>query len=226
MSEEPQAPPASRKPPPAVIVLGCICLASGLGVGALYHSMKDDIEENMSQVFLQALQVVLGEGGEYALVGDYKESVPDSDRIYVLRSGAQVLYAGMGSAKGYQSVIKVIVSVKGSAPGRSVEADPVIHAMAVAESQETPGVGENIRAVEKDVSLWGAMVGKKSTPRRPRFQEQFTGKRLSDLVVEKRPDSTKIAALTGATITSEATTEAVRNAVKRVIERTAEVYGQ
>ena len=87
-------------------------------------------------------------------------------------------------------------------------------------------LGEKIRDVEKDVSIWGAIAGQKSTPGRPWFQEQFSNKRLSDLVVEKRKDSEKIAALTGATITSEATTEAVRIAVKRIIERSAEVYGQ
>jgi Na+-translocating ferredoxin:NAD+ oxidoreductase RnfG subunit len=226
MSEEPQAAPASRKLPKAVIVLACICLASGLGVGALYHSMKDDIELNMGKAFGQALQVVLGVADNYDLVGDYDGEVADDEKVYTLGTGSQVLYAATGSAKGYQSVVKVIVSVEADSPETPVDADPVIHAMAVVSSGETPGLGENIRAVEKDVSLWGAVAGQKSTPRRPWFQEQFTGKRLSDLVVEKRKDSAKIAALTGATITSEATTKAVRSAVQRVIDRTAEVYGQ
>jgi len=226
MSEEPQAPPASRKPPAAVIVLACICLGSGLGVGAMYYFMKDDIEQNLSQAFRQGLQVVLGEADRYPVVGDYAKGTPDADMVYVLETGPKILYAAMGSAKGYQSVIKVLVSVEGTAPGSPVGEDPVVHAMAVVESQETPGLGENIRAVEKDVSLWGAVAGQKSTPRRPWFQDQFTGKRLSDLVVEKRKDSDKIAAVTGATITSEATTEAVRNAVGSIIERTAEVYGR
>lgn len=226
MSDEPQAGPASSKFPKAVVVLACICLGSGLGVGALYHFMKDDIAENMSKAFRQALQVVLGEAEKYDVVGDYDPKAPDDGKVYALQGGGKVLYAAVGSAKGYQSVVKVIVSVEADSPGTPVEADPVIHAMAVVESGETPGLGENIRAVEKDVSLWGAVAGEKSTARRPWFQEQFTSKRLSDLVVEKRKDSDKIAAITGATITSEATTEAVRVAVKRVIERTAEVYGR
>jgi electron transport complex protein RnfG len=226
MSEDRQAAPPRRRPPKAVVVLACICLGSGLGVGTLYCFMKDDITQNEGKSFRQALQVVLGEADTYDTVGNYGAGVPDSDKIYAHRNGSQILYAATGSAKGYQSEVQVIVSVEADSPDSPIETDPVIHAMAVVSSGETPGLGENIRAVEKDVSLWGAIAGEKAAARRPWFQEQFTGKRLSDLVVEKRRDSDKIAALTGATITSKATTEAVRIAVKRIIERTAEVYGQ
>jgi Na+-translocating ferredoxin:NAD+ oxidoreductase RnfG subunit len=137
-----------------------------------------------------------------------------------------VLYAGMGAAQGYSSEIKVLVSVRAEEAGRPLGDDPVIHRMAVVSSQETPGLGENINLVEKDVSVWGAVAGEKSTPGRPWFQEQFSGKRLSDLIVETTRETDKVAAVTGATISSTAATEATRRAVNRIIERTREVYGQ
>ena len=208
----------------AVIVLGCICLGSGLGVGVLYHAMKDDILENAGKAFRSALQTVLGEAGDYATIGDAEEP---GGKVYVdASSPSAVLYAAMGSAKGYQSTVKVLVSVEGGTPGTPVGDDPLIHAVAVVESAETPGLGDNIRAVLKDVSLWGALAGEKPTPGRPAFQAQFSGKRLSDLVVVKRADTDKIAAITGATITSKAATKAVRNAVRKIIEATAEVHGR
>ncbi|NLW49954.1 MAG: FMN-binding protein [Candidatus Brocadiaceae bacterium] len=226
MTEDLQARPGSRRPPTAVIVLAAICLVSGLGVAALYQAMKSDIEENMARAFRQALQAVLGEADEYGTVGAYAQDVADEDKVYVCRDDGRTLYAARGEAKGYQSTVEVIVSVRADSPNGALAADPVIHAMAVFESGETPGLGENIRAVEKDVSVWGALAGARPAERRPWFQDQFSGKRLSDLVVETRKDTDRIAAVTGATRTSEATTLAVRNAVGRIIERTAEVYGR
>ncbi|MHC4480069.1 MAG: FMN-binding protein [Planctomycetota bacterium] len=212
----------------AVLVLGCICLGSGAGVGTLYWQMKDDIEEKARGVFEAALAQVLGEGGGYSTVGDYPEGTPEAEKVFVNRSGAAVLCAAKGTAQGYQSQIAVLVSVASEAPGALVGPDPRIHTMVVVESQETPGLGENVKTVQKDISLWGRLAGarEEGAAKRPWFQEQFSGKRLSDLVVEKRKDTDKIAALTGATITSRATTEAARRAVQKIIDKTAEANGE
>ncbi len=209
-----------------VIVLVLICLVSGLGVGLLYASMKDDIEANERQVFLDALADVLGPADRYETVGDYDDSVPELERVYANAADVGFLYAATGLAPGYQSQVTVLVAVRAARPQAPVGADPVIHRMAVVSSQETPGLGENIRQVEKDCSIWGFVVGRRATARRPKFQEQFEEKRLSDLDVEKRQDTDKIAAVTGATITSEGATEAARLAIGRIIARTNEIYGQ
>lgn len=213
----------------AVIVLGCICLGSGAGVGSLYALMKGDIEAQSQRVFRQTLAVVLGQAEEYPAVGEYPEGTADQDKVYANASGSGILYAAMGTAQGYQSQVKVLVAVEARAPGAPVEADPVVHAVAVVESQETPGLGENVKAVAQEESLWARLFGGSRgdlSPKRPWFQEQFSGKRLSELVVEKRADTDKIAAITGATITSHATTQAVRNAVEKIVEKTAGMTGR
>jgi Na+-translocating ferredoxin:NAD+ oxidoreductase RnfG subunit len=207
-----------------VAILAAICLGSGLGVGVLYVSMKDDIAENERSVFVETLAVVLGEAEDYPAVGDYPETVPEGERVYGVPVPDGALYAATGTAQGYQSTVKVLVAVKADRIGEPPGADPVIHCMAVVSSQETPGLGENIKHVERDVSLWGAIAGQKSVAKRPWFQEQFTGRRLGDLIVEKSRDTSKIAAVTGATITSEAATQATRNAIERILKRTREVY--
>ena len=61
---------------------------------------------------------------------------------------------------------------------------------------------------------------------RPWFQQQFSDKALTlaELKVVKQADPKGIVAITGATITSEATTQAVRNAVQAIIDTTAKTY--
>ena len=232
-SESNQAAPQEHDIRPAtagllrgVLVLTFICLGSGLGVGLLFRAMQDDIEDNSRKAFLATLEVVLPEASSEQTVGDYPADVPLERRVFRSDTADGVLYAGMGAAQGYSSEIKVLASVRALESGRPLGDDPVIHRMAVVSSQETPGLGENINLVEKDVSVWGAVAGQKSTPGRPWFQEQFSGKRLSDLMVETTRDTDRIAAITGATISSEAGTQATRRAVQRIIERTREVYGQ
>jgi len=212
-----------------VIVLACICLVSGAGVSLLQWAFQDDIGQKMASVFHDALAQVLGEAEDYPAVGDYEDGTPEDAKVYMNRADGQVLYAGMGEAQGYQSRIKVLVSVQAESPDAPLGDDPVIRRLAVVSSQETPGLGENINAVEKDVSIWAKAAGKEpadAAPKRPWFQEQFSGRRLSDLVVEKTPGTEKIMAVTGATITSKATTEAARNAVQNIISKTNEAYGR
>jgi len=209
-----------------VAILAAICLVSGLGVGLLYVKMKPSILANQRAVFDSTLAIVLGEDAQRAEVGEYPDGTPPEERVYVVNGPSGVLYAAMGSVRGYQSDVKVLVSVRADSAGAPLGEDPVIHRMAVVSSEETPGLGENVKAVQQDVSIWAALTGAQSRAKRPWFQEQFTGKRLSDLTVEKRRDTDKIAAMTGATITSTAATDAARQAVRKIIERTREVYAQ
>jgi len=211
---------------PGVAILTAICLVSGLGVGLLYVKMKPSILANQQAVFDSTLAVVVGEGAERVEVGEYPAKTLPEDRVYVVNGPSGVLYAAMGSVRGYQSDVKVLVSVRADSAGAPLGADPVIHRMAIVSSEETPGLGENVKTVQQDVSFWAALTGAKSQARRPWFQEQFTGKRLSDLIVEKRKDTDHIAAVTGATVTSTAATNAARLAVEKTIERTAECYAK
>ncbi len=243
-----------------ILVLAGICLASGAGVGLLYWAMRDDIEAKSAGIFQDSLADVLGSAREYGVVGEYSDETAAEDKVYVNDEVSPVLFAGMGTAQGYQSVVQVLVSVEAASAGAPAGDNPRIHRLKVVASQETPGLGENIKAVEQDASIWAKLFGAdgddsdrqphNSNPTRsagdgetgttlkaaseppatekprPWFQEQFSGKTLEDLVVDKDPDTDKIVPLTGATITSRATTEAARDAVQRIIDRTREVYGQ
>jgi Na+-translocating ferredoxin:NAD+ oxidoreductase RnfG subunit len=197
----------------AIVILLLICLGSGAGVSVLYWGMKGQIEGKAQEVFRETLASVLGEAPDYPVVGDYPPGTPAAERVYMNKGGTGVLYAATGAARGYGGNVEVLVSVEAAAPNTPVGPDPVMHAMVVFESQETPGLGENIRAVERDTSIWGKIAGagkrSQAAPRRPWFQEQFSGKRLSDLVLEGRRDSDKAAAVTGATPTNGAAREAM-----------------
>ncbi len=223
-----------------ILVLGLICLGSGLGVGTLYSRMKADIERNQESVFRESLKKVLGPAERYETVGEYAPNASREEIVYRNETDSGVLYAAMGTAPGYQSQIEVLVSVKADKPQTPVGEDPVIHRIAVVFSQETPGLGARVEEVQKDISIWtslrGALTGrKKAAFGRPSFQKQFDNKKLSDLEVEKGGGSSdvegtagataRIRPITGATITSKATTRAVREAVEKIIQRTREVYG-
>jgi Na+-translocating ferredoxin:NAD+ oxidoreductase RnfG subunit len=211
------------------IVLAIISLASGASVGLMYHLFKDDIKAKEKEAFHKALADVLGEARTYPVVGQYDAATPDMDKVYENRTEGMVLYAAMGVAHGYQSDVRVLVSVKAAAPSSPAGDDPEIYRMTVVSSTETPGLGEEIKTAQKDVSIWAAIAGERQQegpPKRPWFQEQFSGKRLSDLVVEKNPDTRRIMAVTGATITSKAATSATRNAVEKIVRKTAEGYGK
>jgi electron transport complex protein RnfG len=209
-----------------VAILAAICLVSGLGVGLLYVKMEPAIQANQQAVFDSTLAEVLGTEGTRSTVGDYPPGTSTDDIVYEMKTPTGALYAAMGSHHGYQSEVKVLVSVAAAKPGTPVGDDPVIHTMAVVSSEETPGLGENVKAVQQDVSFWAMLTGGRSKATRPWFQEQFSDKKLSDLVVVKKKTAENIEAMTGATITSKATTEAVKEAVQKIIKRTAEVYGK
>ncbi len=93
--------------------------------------------------------------------------------------------------KGYSSYINVLVSV---------DKNFVVKKISILHHAETPGLGDEI---ERDY-----------------FLNQFVGKTVDHLIVEKRETQENIQAITGATISSRAVSEdAVRNAVKMLSER-------
>ena len=93
--------------------------------------------------------------------------------------------------KGYASYIQLLASV---------DKDFIVQKISVLHHGETPGLGDEI---QKDY-----------------FQNQFKGKGIDDLVVIKGETSDKIAAITGATISSRAVTEdGIRNGVIMLKEK-------
>jgi electron transport complex protein RnfG len=93
--------------------------------------------------------------------------------------------------KGYSSYINVLISV---------DENFVVKKVSILHHAETPGLGDEI---ERDY-----------------FLNQFAGKTIDHLIVEKKETQENIQAITGATISSRAVTEdAVKNAVKMLMEK-------
>lgn len=105
--------------------------------------------------------------------------------------GRNIGYIVESYGKGYSSYINVLVSV---------DKDFTVQKVSILHHAETPGLGDEI---EKDY-----------------FLNQFAGKTVDHLIVQKRETQEDIQAITGATISSRAVTEdAVRNAVKMLMEK-------
>ncbi len=214
-------------------VLMSMCLASGALLSVVFQLARDRIDENQEKAFKQKLALVMADAENPRGLIEYPETTPLQDRIYVAETAGGVRYAAMGVAQGYQSRIEVLLSLDAPQAGEPVEDAPTIFRVAVVSSGETPGLGENIRKVESKISLWKAIWDRvtggggaaKAEENRPAFQEQFSGKRLSELPAENAPDMRKIVPVTGATITSRAVVKAARRAAQRIIEATLQTYG-
>mgnify|MGYP006280695611 CR=1 FL=1 len=211
----------------ATVVLTIICLASGGVLGTLFALAKDTIEQKQRKVFNDTLKTALGEFDEKEAVGKYPEGASPQDKVWAVHRDSTTLYAGMGEAQGYQSTIQVLVSVEIEGKNQPVGDNPEIMRLAVMPTQETPGLGENIHKVEKDISLWAALTGaqSKAAEKRPSFQAQFAGLKLGDLPKNPGEGLGNIEPVTGATITSTAVVRATRRALERIIEKTQRAHG-
>ncbi len=122
--EQPNRP--KSKLTQGIVVLTCICLCSGAGVGLIYSGMKDEIAEKERATFLDVLAKVMPEGAKPEPLGRYGDDVADEDKVYVADDGAGVIYVAKVEAKGYGGIIKVLASVRAASSGAPVDADPVI----------------------------------------------------------------------------------------------------
>jgi electron transport complex protein RnfG len=104
-----------------------------------------------------------------------------------LKDGKTVAYVLPAESKGYGGTIKMLTAV--SPDGKDL-------GYKILEANETPGLGDNAS--------------------KPKFSDQFIGKKAEDLEVVKVPTEKNIQALTGATITSRAVTKGIREAVEEV----------
>ena len=228
------------------LVLMLVCGASGTGVGLLYMATRDEISAKRVEAFVSTLNSVFSNEVEKITVydcesqeeltldqviermsapGDKKLTLADlKKKVYIGYDGQgkRIAYAATGEAQGYQSTVELLVSVKPDpAVATRVPENPEVLKMRVVASQETPGLGENIKKIEVDESLWGAMTRKGEEEEKeavPAFQAQFTGKRLDQLRVVTVEDPTALMAVTGATITSNAAAKASRDAIDKIVK--------
>lgn len=199
-----------------VIVLGVICAAAGLTLGATYRFTQEKIAAQQEQARMQALRVVLPEAhptgfrevtvrkSSFAADGRYYEAY---DKPLGDDSRKLVGYALEAAGAGYSSTIRLTIGV-----------DPegeVVRGIKITSQQETPGLGSNCEAAKSEGTLWDALFGKdrKSGETEPWFQAQFRGQR-SEGFVKVGNKYSNIDGLTGATITTNAVTDAVVAAVR------------
>ncbi len=119
------------------------------------------------------------------------EQTGDFKEIKKCIKDKEIGYIVESFGKGYSSYINVLVSI---------DKNFVVRKINILHHGETPGLGDEI---EKDY-----------------FLNQFVGKTVDHLIVEKRETQENIEAITGATISTRAVAEdAVKNAVKMLMEK-------
>lgn len=132
--------------------------------------------------------IVLKNDSMKALVKDADNFKPvdgKKDWYAAEKGGQPIAYVIPSETKGYGGTIKMLVAVEKD--GKVIDFNIVSH-------NETPGLGDNAS--------------------KPKFKDQFNGKKLENLEVTKDPSQTdKIQAMTGATISSRAVTKGVKEAV-------------
>lgn len=185
------------------LTLTVICLAAAVALAVSYRLTKPTIDERARADQVEALKVVLPQATSFSNL----ISGPEID-YYQGRdgSGKVIGYAFPGEAKGYSSVISVMVGV---------DPEGMITGIEILDQKETPGLGTQAVEVPATRNFWQALLGRgeKGPPGRPPFQEQYRGKIVSGLRVVTGKTETEIEALTGATITSRAVTAAVKESL-------------
>ncbi|MEE9200054.1 MAG: RnfABCDGE type electron transport complex subunit G [Candidatus Brocadiales bacterium] len=197
------------------LVLGVIAMVTSVGVGATYVLTKDKIARKEAARRMEALLTVMP-----GLAGDPVQitppETPAEDNVYKGQGadGSVVGYAALGKAQGYSSTLKVMV-------GLSPDKDTIL-GIKVLYQAETPGLGTRIVEVATTKTLWTMIFGdeKASVTEEvsltPWFCDQFKAKTLNQLEVVRKEDSSRITAITGATITTRAVVKAVKDAIAKI----------
>ena len=186
-----------------------ICLVAGGALAITYRMTKDRIEEQSQAQQLNALKVVIPQAVEFS---DCKSGV-EIDYYEGLDKGGEVVgYAFVGEAKGYSSMIKVVVGL---------DLEGTLTGIEITEQKETPGLGSKDVEIPVNKTFWQAIMGRGESgePGRPWFEDQFVGKTFKDLKVVIENTDTEIHSLTGATITSKAVTKAVRESMEKFVKQ-------
>lgn len=223
------------------IILTIVSLLAAIGVSSTFLLTRGTIKKKELAVRTEALYMVLP-----GLEGSPVEITPlnsaDQDRVYkgLDKSGNIVGYAASGEAQGYSSRIKVMVGVdpelekilginilsQNETPGLGTK-------MTEIESTTTLWsliYGRELKSIdwESDVTWELPLIKqpermkkyglkkKSAIKAQPWFQEQFKRKTYHQLVVSKVKDAEKIVAITGATISTNATIRAVQDAIDKI----------
>ena len=199
------------------LVLGLLSLVSSAGLSVTYVLTRDEIrrqeqlqrDEGLAGVFGVKLK---GQGAERpwrelpARGGKGNEAGP---AVYEAKdpTTGRVAYAAGGSGRGYASQIEVIVAVD-AAVAKHPEAAR-IKAVKVVSQADTPGFGSKSQAPEFERQFQDLLLGNLELKRNAPYRDP-----------SKPEDAeSQVAAITGATITSNAVLTAVRQAVARIREQ-------
>lgn len=198
------------------LVLGLIAASSAAALAVSYSLTRDEIQRRQALAKARGLAAVFGvELKDDGSPPPWSELPGDAYTIYAgtdPKTG-RALYAAEGSARGYSSRIEVVVAIDQSLKDNPDAAR--LKAVKVVYQNDTPGLGDKCQA--------------------PEFQEQFQDLLLRRLALRKGAsyrvpgaqgaDDQEIAAITGATVTSNAVLSAVRQAIERIRARVAQQTG-
>ena len=199
------------------LVLLIIAGVAGVGLSFVDNLTKEPIKKAQAQALTEGQKLVFPGASSFSEAEILEGDVPVT--FYrVFDSGKKLIgYELLYQVSGYQSQIKVLTGL---------DLEGKITAIKVLEQAETPGLGAEVEASPSDKTVWSAIASlfKKveediEEDLTPAFQAQFKGKTPSDLTVVKTKNEKNIAALSGATITSEAVTKAVREPVNAFLKK-------
>lgn len=184
-------------------ILMIVTIVAGFVLAKIYMVTKPQIELQKMAKTEEALRIVMPDAKLIVAVerkvpvkdnrGNvlYEKSVVEYYRAYASEDTTQLIgIAFKALGNGYSSIIETMVGV---------EPFGKIGKIKIISQKETPGLGANC-------VNGGPFDGKKWTT------EQFVGKTLSDLKVDK--DGGPIVSITGSTITSRAVTNSIREKLK------------
>ena len=192
-----------------VVTLTAIAALASFGLSAVYNATKDITAEYKRQEEASARIEALACETDAFFERTETETVVDGRPFsyftaYRDDSREELLgYSFTAYGKGYSSTVETIVGVDRSGKICSVK---------ITSQKETPGLGSKVEEVASQNMLWDVLAGhaKDESGVKPWFQKQFEGLTSADLRVVRTSDETGIAAITGATISSEAVTVSVK----------------
>ncbi len=209
----------TKNAPRFALILGVISVATALGVSGVYMLTHEKTLEKSRVTLENALKTLFPEAVAFEPVAAESDQSAgwskDAGVGKAVGPTGPLGYIAVGGKQGYSSRIEVLVACDG---------DFKILGIQILQAAETPGLGERVKEIKSDATIWQAMAravgfGKSDapqTPREPWFQKQFAGKTLDQLIVVKEETDTNIQAITAATITSKAVTDAVQMAVEDI----------
>jgi electron transport complex protein RnfG len=189
-----------------------VCIVCMLGVAGAYVLARSRIEEGKRAALLTSLKEVLQlppDAADPQILPATADLSPE-EQVYVSESDEHGrLYAAQGGKQGYSSVVKVAVGAKVAADGALEIVD-----VRVISQAETPGLGTRVAAQETNLNFWtwignvfGAGVEEQTDYS---FLKQYRGKKYAG------GELGGIVAMTGVTISSNATTGGVEAALRRI----------